>query len=205
MKTENDRVIALAGVFQAAFLVQQIARKGISDTEVAQASIYSLFQLDASSVEAVYNGLPGIKKGLQTLEKQLSGSSQRDMEITRYTIALLQLERKLAKQPKRLAYIADGLTAATNKLEHFGMNHPNILAHLADIYAETISTLKPKIMVQGEPSHLNNPDNVNKIRSLLLAGIRSAMLWRQCGGKRRSIILGRKQLLITSQQLLARL
>jgi high frequency lysogenization protein len=49
-------------------------------------------------------------------------------------------------------------------------------------------------MVQGDPRHLHAPDNQNRIRALLLAGIRAAWLWRQVGGSRWKILLGRKQL-----------
>ena len=58
-------------------------------------------------------------------------------------------------------------------------------------------------MVKGEPPHLQNPDNINKIRALLLAGIRSAMLWRQVGGLRRHIIFNRRKLLTITHRLLA--
>ena len=80
----------------------------------------------------------------------------------------------------------------------------NILAGLADIYSTTISTLSPRIMVRGEPLHLQNPENINRIRALLLAGIRSAMLWRQCGGRRLQILLGRKRLWRISDDLMRR-
>ncbi|RLW70175.1 MAG: lysogenization regulator HflD, partial [gamma proteobacterium symbiont of Stewartia floridana] len=51
---DSDRVIALSGVFQAAGLVQQVARKGLISTEKISTSINSLFQLDANSVVDVY-------------------------------------------------------------------------------------------------------------------------------------------------------
>jgi high frequency lysogenization protein len=47
-------------------------------------------------------------------------------------------------------------------------------------------------MVNGEHNHLSNPDNANKIRALLLAAIRSAVLWDQCGGSRWQIMFNRK-------------
>ena len=59
-------------------------------------------------------------------------------------------------------------------------------------------------MVRGEPLHLQNPENVNRIRALLLAAIRSAMLWRQCGGRRLHILLGRKKLWRMADALLQR-
>jgi len=201
-QADIDQTIALAALFQAAHLVQQVARTGSSDTEAAQASIYSLFQTHPESIEDVFNGLRGVETGLHILIDQLSGKAGRDMELTRYVIALIQLERKVSRDNERLHQISNGLEQAKGRLEHFDMGHPNMLAQLAGIYSETISTLQPRIMVQGEPLHLNNPDNVSKIRSLLLAGIRAAMLWRQRGGNRWRILWGRKRLLLNAHLLL---
>ena len=98
-----------------------------------------------------------------------------------------------------VAKIADGIEEARAKLEHFSMLHPNLLAHLAEIYSGTISNLQPRIMVRGEPSYLQNPDNQNRIRTMLLAGIRAAWLWRQVGGSRWTILLGRRRLLDSAE------
>ena len=59
----------------------------------------------------------------------------------------------------------------------------------------TVSTLGPRIIVRGDPALLARPESANRIRALLLAGIRAAVLWRQCGGTRVGLILGRRRLL----------
>ncbi|MCP4288905.1 MAG: high frequency lysogenization protein HflD [Gammaproteobacteria bacterium] len=202
MKNERDRCIALAGVFQAAELASQVAHRGMADTEAMEASIHSLFQLNADSVAAVYNGLPGITTGLRIVAQQLEGANSRTMETTRYVISLLHLERKLHSNGNMQEKIASEINSSNARLAHYPMLHSNILAGIADLYSETISTLKPRIMVQGDPLHLKNPENINKIRSLLLAGIRSAMLWRQCGGGRLKILIGRKRLLQVTHDLI---
>jgi high frequency lysogenization protein len=46
-------------------------------------------------------------------------------------------------------------------------------------------------MVQGEPKKLQDPDTVNRIRASLFAGIRSAFLWHQCGGRRWQLLFNR--------------
>ncbi|MCP3866926.1 MAG: high frequency lysogenization protein HflD [Gammaproteobacteria bacterium] len=201
MKTQRDKCIALSGVFQAADLASRIARRGMADSQAMESSIYSLFQINANTVEAVYGGLPGVSQGLKTLLAQLSGEKNRNIDMTRYVISLLHLERKLSKQPDLLQQLGEGISSTNERLEHFPMLHPNILAGMADIYSNTISTLRPRIMIQGEPLHLQNTENVNRIRALLLAGIRSAMLWRQCGGNRLQILLSRKRLLETAHYL----
>ncbi|MFC6673156.1 DUF489 family protein [Marinobacterium aestuariivivens] len=60
--------------------------------------------------------------------------------------------------------------------------HSSIVANIASLYQETISTFSFRINVGGDPRHLQNAENAAKIRALLLAGIRAAMLWRQVGG-----------------------
>lgn len=201
MRNDNDRCIALAGVFQAGELAVQVARRGMADTGAMEASIYSLFQVDADSVKSVYDGIGGVSTGLKVLVDQLGGGRNRNMEITRYVISMLHLERKLSNNPRMLELLGRGISDNSERLAHFSMLHPNILSGLAEIYTQTISTLKPRIMVQGEPLHLQNPENVSRIRALLLAGIRSAMLWRQCGGRRLQILLGRGKLLKTARHL----
>ena len=60
-----------------------------------------------------------------------------------------------------------------------------------------LSTFRFRIQVTGDVRHLQNPLVVHKIRAILLAGIRSALLWRQVGGKRWHFIVYRKKLLET--------
>jgi len=202
MKSDRDRCIALAGMFQAAALVSNIAHHGDTDQDATKASIYSLFQIDAQSVATVYGGLNGITVGLQELVSQLMRTRKQNTETIRYVITLMHLERKLAKQPTMLKKISEGIQLATERLDHFPMLHQNILGQLADLYAQTLSTMQPRILVQGDQMHLQNRDNINSIRSLLLAGIRSAMLWRQCGGQRLQVILTRKRIAKTAEQIL---
>jgi len=202
MKTDQDRIIALAGIFQAAHLTDQIAHSGIADASAMDASIYSLFQIDAKSVRAAYGGTEKIRIGLQKLDQEMAAINLQGSEITRYVLTLMHLEQKLSKNPAMLKQIADTIALATERLDHFPMLHSNIIALLADVYTSTISTLQPRIMVNGEPAHLQNPDNANKIRALLLAGIRSAMLWRQCGGSRIKLLLSRRKTINQTQKLL---
>lgn len=206
--TQRDKTLALAGVFQAARLVQQIARSGMVDQEVFTASINSVLKIDAASPEDVYDGAQNLSHGCKVLLAQLGSSDSRpdnkprDIEVTKYVISILVLERKLAKRPDLMQKIAAGVEKAAAQAEHFSSTHDNVIANLADIYSETVSTLKPRVMVNGEHNHLANQDNANKIRALLLAAIRSAVLWRQCGGSRWQILLSRNSFTTAAQQIL---
>lgn len=201
--TLRDRTLALAGVFMCADLVRQVARTGNVDEADLQTCLGSLFVETPESTEAVYEHLIHVRRGLTVLIDQLGeDAAQRDLDIARYVITLLHLERKLSARPALLQHIETGLTSASAQRTHFPLTHANVIANLAQIYADTISTLNPRIMVSGEPIHLNNDANANKIRSLLLAGIRSAVLYYQVGGRRWHILLQRQRLLGEAKNLL---
>jgi high frequency lysogenization protein len=203
-KTLNDRTLALAGLFQAVYLVNQVARRGMVDTLQFETSINSLFVTDPKTTLEVYSDtVQNLRQGFIVLRNQLGGdSSKREVELTRYMIALLHLERKLAKRKALLNTISEGLERTSRQAEHFSITHANVIASLADIYANTISTLNPRIMVTGEHGHLQNPDNANKVRALLLAGMRSAVLWRQSGGNRLQLLFQRRGILAEAERLL---
>jgi len=191
----QDRLIALGAIYQASLCVRRIATRGTVDTDLMEPCIYSLFQKDAETTAAIFGPPGALIPGVRELANQISGNSPKDLEFTRYLLALLKLESVLMKRQDLVDRIAQGLEEARAKLAHFPMLHPNLLAHLADLYSQTISQLPPRIMVRGEPNFLQNPDNQNRIRALLLAGVRAAWLWRQVGGSRWKILLGRQKLL----------
>lgn len=197
-------VTALAGVYQAIDAVIQIARQGKMETATVEPCIYSLFQIDAADVDAVFGAPGAMLPGVQQLVAQLTGVPERSLEMTRYAIHLMRLERNLSRHPELLHRIGAGVTAAENKRDHFGLLHANIFAHFADLYQDTLSQLKPRILIRGEASHLRDPDNQHRIRALLLAGVRAAMLWQQVGGSRWHILFKNKQILHDAQQYLER-
>lgn len=183
---ERDRVIALAALMQAITLVQQIAETGQVEQSDFETVLNSLLALDAPTTEAVYGDIAQLKSGLKQFNSQLSKSKdKKDVQLLRYAINLLHLERQLAKRPAMMDLISREIEQIPQQVEYFGdINNPQVIARLADIYHRTISELKPRIQVQGDPSFLQQADNVNRVRALLLAGIRAAILWRQKGGRR---------------------
>ncbi len=192
----RDKSLALAGMFQAAHLVQEIAHTGVMDPEAFEVSIKSLFKIDAATTDEVYGSIPkDLRLGLQVLRDQLrSGKKQaKDLELVRYVLNLILLEKRLFSTPKTLEKLGIGIERAHRQAEHLSVTHSHVIESLADLYANTISTLGPRIMVNGEATHLKDPEKVACIRALLLAGIRSAVLWRQKGGRRWEIVLGRNK------------
>ena len=90
MSIENN-TIALAGIFQAAELVRQIARQGMLDQAPFEASIQSVLKLNADSILDVYSGLSGIRTGLRVLCQQLDNGTKRNMEVMQYVLGIIFL------------------------------------------------------------------------------------------------------------------
>ena len=78
-----------------------------------------------------------------------------------------------------------------------------MLANLGGLYADTISHLKPRVMVQGNPHYLGQAGVVAEIRALLLAAVRSAVLWRQLGGSYWDFLFSRRAMIEAVDRLLA--
>lgn len=195
LNTITNQTIALAGISQSCLLVQQLAKTGTADSSVAETCISSLLKIDSDSVIDIYSSLEQLKPGLLQLKEQLGSRSIADPEQARYAASLVFLEKQLSNRPEMLNKIKTGIDIAQAQSESFnGVMHENVLANLGDLYHSTISTLQPRIMVNGEQEFLALPNTVNKIRALLLAGIRASMLWRQCGGTRWKFIIFRKRL-----------
>lgn len=202
LNTITNQTIALAGIAQAAALVQQLATTGTADPVAMEASIGSVLKIDSDNVIDVYGSLDGLKLGLKQLNEQMTGYKIANPEQARYSASLVFLENQLSSRKDMLKSIQIGITKAKAQSEHFGLLHENVLANLGEIYQSTISTLQPRIMVNGEQAYLSRPEIANKIRACLLAGIRSAILWKQCGGARWKFLFYRKKIQAELQNLL---
>jgi high frequency lysogenization protein len=195
IKTTANQTIALAGISQACLLVKELASKGtVVNRTALETSINSILKLDSDTVIDIYGDLSNIKPGLEQLKLQLTGRTIADPEQARYAASLVFLEKQLSNRPEMLNKIKAGVEKAQYQSETFGIMHENVLANLGDLYHSTISTLQPRIMVNGEEEFITQPAIINKIRTLLLSGIRSALLWRQCGGARWKFLFFRKKI-----------
>lgn len=202
-KTTHNSTLALAGIFQACNLVKQIANDGQCAQEAFNHTIGSIFITDPETPEEVYGGLSGVRPGLTTLLAQLDAGTKPDPDIMRYALSIMVLTRRLMKDKKRMPLVIEGIERAKSQAEHFSNTHDNVIANLAGIYVDAVSTLQPRILVNGAHGHLSHANIANKVRALLFAGIRSAVLWRQCGGNRWQLIFKRRMVAREAQRLLS--
>jgi high frequency lysogenization protein len=190
----KNRVLALAGVMQGLRLARDCARDGSADEADLSASLASIFRIDADSVEAVYGSASLMRTGLETLLQQIAGGTQRDRSLGKMASTVLQIERQLQARPDLMKVLHDGIVEASRQREHFGVSHGNVIARLGDIYANSVSVLPLRVLVQGNPHQLQQEAIVAKIRACLLASVRSAVLWRQLRGSYWDFVLRRRAL-----------
>lgn len=193
---QANRAIALAAVTQASSLVDCIARNGTCDAEDFQTMISSLFADNGSHVGSVYGGIYHLRAGLHLSAKLLTGSNvEQAKPLLTYAAGLIALEKRLAKKSEMLATIGEGMQRIKKQSDYFGSEtHASVIGGIADLYGNTISSLKPSIIVRGKPEHLKQSINTNKVRALLFAGIRAAHLWHLHGGGHIRLLMGRKKL-----------
>lgn len=198
----RDQVLALAAAFQAISLIADIARHGRADQPLVQVCLQGLVQPYQADMAHLYGGPAQLRPGLINLRAQLTHA--RDPDLMRYAAGLLHLENRLRRQPQRLQEIAAGLEKARRQAEYFsGPTSPPVIAALAHLYSEQVSSLRPRIIITGEREYLEQPQNADLIRALLLAALRALAFWRQHGGSRLGLLFRRNSLLEAVDHLLA--
>lgn len=202
--TPYDRTIAFAGMCQAVALVQQVARNGQCDSDAFEVSLRSVLCMNPKDTLSVFGNEANLQVGLNCMVKGID-STPSGSEITRYIISLMALERKLTRRPDALSQLSDRLDMLERQTAHFDLFEDQMISNLASVYLDVISPIGPRIQVTGTPSVLQQTANQHKVRALLLAGIRCAVLWRQVGGKRRHLIFGRKKMVEQAQLILKRI
>lgn len=208
-KNWNDITIALSGIFQAATLVDQLAKTGYVTTDAQETSIKSILTMNPADTLSVYGGdLRNLEMGLKSLiaclnhQPEKHKNDKNSADILRYILGLQHLQKKLLGRKDMMDTIGSRIGKASDQVEHFGFDHENVLANLAGIYTDTISKFKFRIQVTGDYNYLQQKRIANQVRTLLFAGIRSAMLWRQVGGTRFQMLWQRKKILECAQSLL---
>ncbi|MCH9712486.1 MAG: high frequency lysogenization protein HflD [Proteobacteria bacterium] len=193
-KIENQ-TLALAGILQSAALVDQLASKGTCHSECASASLSSIANTSAKVVD-IFTSQTQLSVGMSTLKVVLGKKTKSMQAITFYALSLINLEKKLMKNPALLNTITAEIDTL-NKQTFFEITHTNSIARLANLYQSTLGELNPRIMVKGEQVHLSSQRTADHIRALLLSGIRAVSLWRSQGGKTWHLLVNKRKILKT--------
>jgi len=193
----QEQLIALGGLFACATTVDRIARGERVGETVLSSLLGSLLVRDPQTTLEVYGGDDfSLREGYRALQGMLERDPQSlQREALRYALSLITLERKLAQRSDLLDKIGSRLNQIQQQVLMFGQTHENVIAACAALYQDSLSAFRQRILVHGDMRTLENPANAAKVRALLFAGIRSARLWRQLGGRRWHLLFARRKLL----------
>ena len=205
LSTIENQTLALAGIFQSVHLCKTLATTGTADKDELTGTLRSILTLSTDRVIDAYGGnAQNIATGLRILKSQLGGNNEsRDLDIARYALALIQLGTNILNDDDTVEQLRIGISR-TQSME-MDIDDPAMISNLANLYRSSISHLSPRIMVSGDPDYLNDNAVASTIRAALLGGIRSVVLWRQCGGTRPRLLFNRSQYLKQADLLTQRL
>ena len=200
----REQTIALAAVYQSAVMAHELANSGaVRDQKSWQVSLNSLYKIDAKTTEDVFdNNIPGLALGLNTLIKSFNKDNYY-INVIKYSITLLALAGKLQQRPEMMDLIAKGLSDSKVLQNQEDPLNAAVVSKLAQIYSKTISQMQPRVIVAGQPFHLKDQATTEKIRAILLAGIRAAVLWKQVGGNQLQLLFKRKNYIDEAKHLLS--
>lgn len=199
----NNSTIALAGVVQAISLIKDLARTGKMDDLAYQTCIQSIFQTNPDAPIDVYGELTALRYGLEKLTQALTEKSDDARSTTHYMLALIGLQKKISRSAKAMELLSQRIQKAKKQVDYFSITHPTVITNLADIYMTLINRIGFRFLLMGNQRVLGAHENMEKIRALLLAAIRSSVLWRQTGGSRLQLIFSRNKIKQTAAALLA--
>lgn len=194
----SQRVLALAGLVQALAQVRRIADTGQANAAVLGTALDSIFRIDAPTPMDVYGGTEAVRPGLMLVRDYFTNQA-RDEQLPRLALAVIQLERRFIRDDSLIERVQTGIRDQQPAVERLGSTHPDVLSALGALYAETLSHLRPRVLVQGNPHYLGQTTVVAEVRAVLLAAIRSAVLWRQLGGSLWDFLLRRREMLAAVQ------
>jgi len=184
----RDQCIALAGICQSAALVHRTAHGLATSSREIEPLVTSIFATDPRTIEDVYGSVNDLRSGIAAASEMLSKPSPDLAPALKYVMALFDIEARLRARAELAQTLRNGIdelrTSSTDRGE-------SIFVPLSALYQRTISTLDRRVHVSGSPEFLQRNEVAAKIRALLLAGVRSAWLWHQSGGRRWHLIFRR--------------
>ena len=184
-----EQTLAFVGITQAATLVDDIANGRPVSVDGEQVIVAAIFVTDPDSVAEVIGDLGGYQAGIATARALLSTPEPGVVEALKYTMAIIDISRRLRANralTTRLGELIRELTPIWHTLPQ-----DELFERGSEIYRTTISTLDRRVHVRGSGELLQQPAVANRIRTLLLAGVRFAWLWQQMGGRRWHLLMRR--------------
>jgi len=189
----KNETISLGALYQACNEIKKIAWQGEINNNIIEPLINSVYQTTSEEIEDVFISTKRLNSGLDFLRRQLVGDAfSRDGEVSRYFEAIGILVKNMNKKDEVLNKLRIELTKQSMPIKEDNLDQHALF--LSELYLSTISTVEPRIIVNGDNKYLTDKKNAAMIRSLLLCAIRSFILWQQSGGSKFRIFIFKKKI-----------
>lgn len=177
-----ERTFAFAALVQAAQLVDDIAFGREVRADHLAPLLRSVFATNPDAFADVYGGYTGLGAGVKCAQAVLGRATPELLPVTRYTLAAIDLAEKLRHENATTSQLSRELEELQSSQAIVFDDPP--YTQISQIYQRTLSTLQRRIQVKGVPELLAQDAVAAKVRTVLLAAVRAAWLWRQLGGRR---------------------
>ena len=207
MKNIKSEAIALAALFQCCSQINRIAHTGYCDENAAATVLRALLVTDPDTVEDIYK-TSDLKNGFKSLIEGFSTDGITDnnaKELAKLAMQVIALTDRIMGNSSLYNRLSNEIDSLKVQIEK---NYPDFLEgsnsvvmnsdkveKFAQLYQSLISPNFSKLLIFGEERFLSSTENQNRIRALLLAGIRAVVLWNQVGGKKLYLMFRRKDIL----------
>ncbi len=189
----KNETISLGAIYQACSEIKKIAWQGEINNNIIEPLINSVYQTTSEEIEDIFINIKRLNSGLDFLRRQLVGDAfSRDGEVSRYFEAIGILVKNMNKKDEVLDKLRTELTKQSLSISEDNLDQHALF--LSELYLSTISTVEPRIIVNGDNKYLTDKKNAAMIRSLLLCAIRSYILWQQSGGSKFRIFIFKKKI-----------
>ena len=189
----KNETISLGAIYQACNEIKKIAWQGEVNNNIIEPLINSVYQTTSEEIEDVFISIKRLNSGLDFLRRQLVGDAfSRDGEVSRYFEAIGILVKNMNKKDEVLNKLRIELTKQSMPIKEDNLDQHALF--LSELYLSTISTVEPRIIVNGDNKYLTDKKNAAMIRSLLLCAIRSFILWQQSGGSKFRLFIFKKKI-----------
>jgi len=189
----KNETISLGAIYQACNEIKKIAWQGEININTIEPLINSVYQITSENIDDIYINIKRLNTGLDFLRRQLVGDAfSRDAEVTRYFEAIGILIKNMNKKEDIFNKLRQQLTQQTMAVEKGNLDVHALF--LSNLYLNTVSTVEPRIIVNGDNKYLTDKKNAAMIRSLLLCAIRSYILWQQSGGSKFRMFIFKKKI-----------
>ena len=182
IKNLDSQILCLAALYQSCNLISRIAWEGSYNEEEFTPLINSIMNIESETPQEIYGSMKALESGLRFMKKQIVDDIfTRSSETRRYISSIKNLIKKLDKETSIINKFQNELISLNNQ-ENIFPSFDDKVIEIGNIYQRTFSKIDPRIVISGDNSFLKNELNAARIRSALMAAIRSIYLWKQSGG-----------------------